>query len=340
MPVYFGYSRDERIYLLLESQYGITPNFGGSSTLAGSNCCLINSVTLDPVVDLYDSEYKTGSRGMMPGQPGRKIGNFSITLPLKGNGTPGVPQDAAPIIYSAFGSQTVNGGSNVTYALIDNPGVTFSMFRFWQPAQLCQYLGISCIPTRITWNLGQNMANWTVEGQCMWVLDSENFSVTDTIGRGGLTTFPSEPGNPTTNGVQAQGFVGSLNVDGNPLVNIQSMQIVAEFGWSHIRDQFGTYYGAGLLGGVRKITASMRAYDDTSTAMQDLRAKGLTKALMNVVATVGNVAGNRHTFTLSNGQFDYPRTTDDGDRFTQQWAAIVAHESVPGARDEFQYICS
>lgn len=339
MP-YFGYSRDERIYLLLESQYGVTPNYGGASTLAGSNCCLINSVELDPVVDLYDSEYKTGSRSMMPGQPGRKIGNFRITLPLKGNGTPGVPSDAAAILQSAFGSQTVNGGANVIYNLIDNPPVTFSMFRFRQPSQLCQYLGISCIPTRITWNLGQNMANWTVEGQCMWVLDSENFAVTDVTGRGGLTAFPGEPGNPTTNGVQAQGFVGSLTIDGNALVNIQSMQIVAEFGWSHIRDQFGTYYGAGILGGIRRITASMRAYDDTSAAMMDLRAKGRTKALMGVGATVGNVAGNRHTWTLGSCQFDVEKTADDGDRFTNQWSSIVAHESAPGMRDELVYTAS
>jgi hypothetical protein len=335
MPtVQFGYSRDERVYFLLESTYGQTPNTSGVSNLTGSNCCSIISVDLDPDVDLYDSEYKTGSRSIIPGVTGRRIGTFRISFPLKGSGTIGVPPDYAPVLTSMFGQQTINSGASVFYTIVDTPAQTFSMFRYRSPAGLYQQLGISCIPTRTVWNLGQNMANWSVEGQCFWVLDSEQFAAADSQSKGGLTSFPTEPTTPVTNGTQAPGYKGQLIIDGNTMVNIQQMTLTADWGWAHNRTFFGTDYANGVLGGIRRVTATMEAFDDNSSAMLNLRAKGISKTPMQIGAQIGSVPGNIHYFTISNCQLDFPKMIDTGDRFGQRWAAIVAHETTPGAKDE------
>ena len=337
--VQFGYSRNERIYLLPEASYGATPATAGISNLTGADCCSHISVTLDPMVDLYDSEYKTGSRSIIPGQPGRKVGNFKISLPLKGSGVPGVPADYSAILIAVFGEQAIQNGAFVGYAFVDNPAYPFSMYRYRQPAGLFQQLGISCIPTRAVWNLGQNMANWSVEGDCFWVLDSEQFNTADSFARGGLITFPTEPINPVTNGTQAQGFVGSLTVNNanNPVLNVQTMTITAELGWSQNRTTFGYYYPTGILGGIRRVTATLDTFDDNSSVLQTLRSAGLTKTSLNLAATVGNIPGNTHQFYMYNCQLSFPETTDGSDRFGQRFQTIVAHESVPGARDELKH---
>jgi hypothetical protein len=336
---FVSYTRDERVYFLLETAYGITPNGNGISNLDGGDAASIISLELDPDVDLYDSEYKTGSRSIAPGQPGRRIGHFRMSLPLKGSGTPGVPSDYDPVLISAFGNNTVNAGNSVVYSIVDNPAQTFSIFRFRTPAQLFQQCGISCIPTRSTWTLGQNMANWSCEGDCMWVLDSENFATEDPTAQAGLTVFPVEPTNPIVNGVQSQGFVGSLLIDGQSLVNIQTMTIQVDWGWTQNRTFFGSFYPTGVLGGTRRVTCTMEAFDDSSAAMQDLRSKGISKATMSCIATIGATPGNIHSFNLNNLQIDYPRLIDSGDRFGLRWGALVAHESSPAARDEFTYTC-
>ena len=335
MPAPFvSYTRDERGYSIIEPSYGITPNASGVSALTGSNCFSLISLEMNPEVDLYDAEYKTGSRSIIPGQPGRKVGNFRLTMPLKGSGTPGVPSDYAPIMTSAFGVQYIVPGTSVVYKLVDNPATTFSLYRFRTPTQLFQQLGISCIPTRTVWNLGQNMANLTVEGQCMWVLDSEQFPSADSIARGGLTAFPGEPPVPVVNGLQAQGFVGNLYLDGQLLTNIQQMTVTADWGWSQNRTMFGSYYPTDVLGGTRRITCTMEAYDDTSSAMQDLRAKGINKASVQATAQIGNIPGNVHYLTIANLQLDFPQLIDSGDRFGLRWSNMVAHETTPGSADE------
>jgi hypothetical protein len=335
MPV-ISYARNERIYLQHESAYGQIRQSGGIATVAGGNCCSVISCELDPVVDLYDSEYKTGSRSIIPGQAGRKVGTFRLSLPLKGSGTPGTPPDYATILLTALGSQTINAGVSVVYSIIDNPATTFSLFRYRLPATLFQQIGISCIPTSMTFNLGQNMANWSVSGDCFWVLDQDQFSTADSFAQAGLTAFPVEPISPVTNGVQAQGFVGSLIVDGNTLINIQSLSITASLGWSQNRTYFGTRYPTDVLGGIRRITASMNCFDDDSSAMKDLRAKGLSKAPMTINATVGNNAGNSHNVVLQNCQLPFPGLQDTADRFALNFSGIVAHESSPGSADEIQ----
>ena len=333
--VQFGYARNERIYLLREDTYGVTPATSGIANLTGANCCNHISVSLDPMVDLYDSEYKTGSRGMIPGQPGRRVGNFKLTLPLKGNGTPGVPPDYAPILLSAFGAQTITNGAAVGYSIVDNPATTFSMYRFRQPSGLYQQLGISCIPTRCVWNIGQNMANWSVEGDCFWVLDSEQFNTADSFARGGLITFPTEPINPVTNGVQSQGFVGTIAANSTTIANIQTMTITAEWGWSQNRTTFGRYYPSDVLGGMRRITATVDSFDDNSSVLQALRSFAISKYSVTLNAFVGNVPGNQHSFALHNCQLSFPEMTEASDRFAQRFQTIVAHESVPGSKDEF-----
>jgi hypothetical protein len=334
----FVYARNERLYAILESTYGVTPNASGTSSLGGSNHFAHISCTLDPVVDKLQSTWKTGSRGRTLARKGRVRGTFNLSIPLMGSGVAGTPPDADPLFQAAFGATVVTANTSVLYKLNDTVSKSFTLARFRQANFTpVQQLAVSCLVRRVTWNLGQNLADLQIEGVCMWVLDNEQFSTADSTAKAGLTTFPTEPATPTINGVQSQGFLGNLSIDGNVMDMIQTMTVTAEFGWDHVINTFGSLYPTGAIGRDRMITASVRYFDNSEAALQNLRAKALSLAPMQVIAQIGNTAGNTHTLTLKNGQFGYPGLSESDDRFAGAVNDISFAESTPGAADEIQY---
>jgi hypothetical protein len=329
----FIYGRNERIYAAGETTYGTAAAPAADNHLAHITC------ELDPAVDMYDIEWKTGSRGLFPAQKGRQHGTFRLSLPLMGSGTAGTAPDASAILTAAFGTETVTATTSVAYTINDLVNKAFTLWRYRTAAVAVpfQQAGISCLVRRVTWNLGQNVANYQVEGVCMWVLDSEQFAAADTIGKGGLGSFPAEPTTPVINGAQAQGFVGALSIGGNVVDTVQSMTITADFGWDQVTDTFGNFYPTGPIGRTRRITGQCRLYDNSETALTNLRAKAISKVEMAVSAQIGTTAGNIHTIALEGGQLDFPKLIENDDRWMLDAQNFIFHESVAGASDEIGY---
>ena len=324
MPNY-TFSRNERLYLQKESTFGTIPNTTGTATLAGSNACRHVKAMLKPDVAILKRPDKTGTRSTSVGVPGRKTGTWSAEMSLVANGTAGVVPDCDPILYALFGqAASISSGVSCTYSLTDAV-TSFDMWLFRQPSTVMQRVGLGCVVTEATFQLGPDIATLSTSGDCQWVQDSTNFSSSDTIGKGGLTAFPSEPGSPVTNGNIIAGFTGQATFDGNVLANLKNATLKISTGNDINRDVFGSYYGDAQEGDERAVSISFDIWDTDGSDTQNLDAKALSKAGITIVLQIGTVTANKWTFTLSNVQLATPDRTDGQRRWVASFSDSMAH---------------
>jgi hypothetical protein len=332
----FGYSRNDRAYLQLCATYGVIPNSSGAATLAATNAMRFVNVSLDPLIDLYANPSKTGSRDSIPGIAGRRSGAWTLEVPLQANGSAGVVSDYDALLQCIFGkAPTIVSSTSVTYGLSDT-ALSFILWRFRTASDgsyvLNQQAGISCSVASAEFNLGQNLATWSASGEAMWVLSSNLFSGEDSTAKSGLTSFPAEPTSPVTNGTPVAGFTGNISIGGNTMASIRTARIQLGINNSQVTDTFGSIYPTGLLAGERTVSADFELYDSNGSDIAALFSSGESKAGANVVIQLGTIAGNIWTYTLKNGQFTFPKVTDNSARFGLTCSATF-HESSPGAKD-------
>ncbi|CAB4130900.1 hypothetical protein UFOVP130_43 [uncultured Caudovirales phage] len=323
----FSFSRNERIYLQVESVFGTIPNSTGTATVAGSNCCRHVKAMLKPDVALLKRPDKTGTRTRPPGVAGRKTGSWSMDLSLAGNGTAGVVPDIDPVLQALFGNAaTISAGVSATYSLSDAVK-SFVLWSFRTPSTVMQRAAAGCVVKEATFKLGQDIASLSMSGTCQWVPDSIVFSGTDTAGKCGLTTFPAEPGSPVTNGNIIAGFTGVATFDGNVLANIRSATVKIATGNDINRDVFGTFYGDAAEGDARDVTVSFDLFDSDAAGTTNLYTKAISKSGINIVLQIGTVAGNIWTLTIKGVQLAVP-SMDDGQR---RWVASFGDGGATGS---------
>ncbi|MFN3323417.1 MAG: phage tail tube protein [Bryobacteraceae bacterium] len=322
-----SFSRNERIYLQKEAAFGVIPNTGGTASVSGSNCCRHIKASLMPDVALLVRPDKTGSRTATAGVAGRKTGRWSVEMSLAASGAAGVVPDCDPILAALFGADaTVNAGVSVNYALADVIK-SFTFWRFRTPAAVMQQVAFGCVVNEATFNLGQDIAQWSASGECIWVPDSVNFASTDTEGKGGLTAFPVEPANPVTNGGIIAGFTGQATFDGNVLANIRTATLKIVTGNAIVKDTFGAYYGTSAEGDLRNVSLSFGVYDDDAAETTNLYQKAISKTPINITLQIGTVTGNKWTFTVNGVQLAVP-SLDDGQR---RWSATFGDSQASGS---------
>lgn len=333
----YANSRNERVYLQLESSFGTIPNSSGSATVANGDACRFISSQLDFDPELLQRPDKTGSLGQTAGIAGRGIGNWSLSMSLAGSGTAGTAPDCDAILQCAFGkAAAVSAGTSVTYALDDN-GYSFSLWSFRTASTVAQRVAAGCVVRQARFDLGQNVAIWTVNGSFKGLVDSKNFSSLTNEEKCGLTAFPSEPGSPTTSGNMVKGYTGSFTADGNVLATIQNASIV-------INNDDALVYGHGyelptdIERGLRRITASFSLKEDDSSAITNLITKSRAKTAIDISMVLGAVAGNIWTFNLSNVQLSNLRFNDSSRRWVLDFGDSQANASSITAKDEIALV--
>lgn len=342
----YAISRQERIYLFSETTFGQIP------TVTNSNCCRAINAGLVSVVNNYPRPDKTGTRSSVVGVLGRKSATWSLSQSLAGNGAAGTPPDCSPILRALFGvaggsgtGETIVSSTSVTYALQD-PAIipSFSLFSFRTPATETQRIVEGAVVAEATFNLGQNIATWSANGTGIWCLDTETTSnqttfnvagnIPDTTQKGGLTTFPVEPSAPVTNGSPTVGFTGSAVFDGDTITEIQSATLRVRTGNAVANDTFGSYYPVLAEGAEREVGLAFTVYDSDGAGIKDLKAKAQTQTPITVVLTMGTIAGNIWTWTLSNLQIAQPTYDDSRNRYMCVFPESMAHASSIVLRDE------
>ena len=316
----FSYARNERIYLQVESAYGTLPNAGGTASLTGAACCRHTKAVLTPQLALLTRRDKTGTRSAVQGVPGRRAGSWSLSMDLAANGAGGVVPDCDPILQAIFGqAATISSGVSCTYAFpLPDAIKTFDIWSFRTPSTMMQRAAAGCTVREATFELGQDIAALSAQGDAMWVVDTVNFSTLDSVGKAGLTTFPTEPATPVTNGAIIAGFTGVATFDSNVLANIRSATLKIGTGNEVTKDTFGTFYAVGPEGDVRNISLSFNLYDGDDAASQDLQTKAVSKSPINVTLQIGTITGAKWTFTVKNVQLAMP-ALEDGQR---KWACV------------------
>lgn len=274
---------------------------------------------------------------MQPGIAGRKSNNtWSLpNIPLIPSGTAGTPPDMDLVIQSIFG-QAPTGSS---YTMLDGSIVTFVLGRFQHLATaLSQQFAIGCITTDYAISINTDIFSLSANGQCFWVLDSENFANEDAAGKAGLTAFPLELVSPTTLGVLQQGFFGTCTLDANAVDATTFPMIAAGIkgttGNDYSHDVFGTSYGGLPAGGRRRITTNVTIQDCDSASLNNLKVKAKAKTPITVVYAVGSGTGNVCTITVKGVQLMTAEYSDEASRVVTVFGESQASASTPNLVDE------
>ena len=327
--------------------------FGQTATIGSGTATITSSTDAAPIVVTC-----SGAHGIPTGT----LEMVSITGHTTNTNANGVwmAYASSATVVSLVGSLGTGNGAGasgtlsrvkVSYAFTDNINL-FTMWSFRTPTTLDQRVGNTCVVTEATFTLNQDVATWSANGDCFWVLRSGDFANDDTYQKGGLSSFPSEPAAPVTNGTIIPGFTGrfvagqSVNTTStaafasaaftyttirNVTVRVQTQNLL-------IRDTFGSYYPTLTEGDVRNITISFNIYDDDSAQVSSLKGWGDSKVPVDFAICLGTVIGNTYTFYMKNVYLQNHALGDGQLRFDAAFADSRATTSNLQVRDEFALI--
>jgi hypothetical protein len=252
----------------------------------------------------------------------------------------------------ATGNGAGSGGTmsrvKLTYTFLD--GVNqFTLWSFRTPADLDQRVGNNCLVQEMTFNLNQDVATWQANGDCFWVLRSDYMSQADNYQLGSLTTYPTEPSAPVTNGTIIPGFTGrfvawqsvasssaaAFAANAWTFTTIRNVSIRIGTANMMVRDTFGSFYSTTVEADVRTITVNFSIYDDDEPQTQQLKAWGDNKTPVDFVINLGTVPGNTWIQYMKNV---YLATSVMGDgqlRFDATYADSRATTTSLAVRDEY-----
>src|SRR5574343_166279 len=225
----------------------------------------------------------------------------------------------ATLVGSAGNGAYVSGGTvskaNVKYTFYDDAAPTFSLWRFRRPSTLSQEVSGGCIVSDITINLGQDIAEFTANGESKFVLQSQYFSSATDEEKMGLTAFPSEPGSPTTAGSAVPGFYGSFVSNAVTLARIRTAQLKVNNGAASTKDTFGTSLPDDVEFDERNVTLGFGCYDTDDASVFALKNAGITKTPLDFILQIGTTPGSIVVAYMRQVQVMAPQLNDNQRRF-------------------------
>ena len=334
MPTQKVFSRLEHFFTALETTYGtaVAPSAAG--------LYLIKFDTQN-TVNLLRRRDKTGSRTKVHGIRGRASAKWSYEGSLYGSGAAGTIPDADVLFQLIFGQAgTVAAGSSVTYTLADAI-LSASLWSYRQPSDAEQRVVTGAIATDFTFTLGQDIAEYQINGMGKYMLGSSNFASMDTTQKSGLSSFPAMPASPTyADGGAIAGFTGSITIDGQSIAHLRSATIKGKTGNAIVTDEFGTYYPVTPEGDEREFTFGFNCYEDDSTGLATIKEASDSKTPVDATIQIGTVAGNTFTFTVKGIQLESPNYDDSGRSYVNNFPDSLFTGSAPAALDELKLVIS
>lgn len=363
-------NRTERVYLVKQgTDLRTIPNTSGAANVTVANRALHKSLTLEPVVDKYVREDKTGSLSGILGVSGRRKARWSMAQSLVGNATLGSlpPHDplftslfgrdadaitgtvaitgatnATPIVITAAahglsnwdvcriagvgGNTAANGvwavnnvttnsfelvgstgnaaftsGGTVTktavrYKLSSNDPLVFALFHYMNPVGAQQEIGLGLHSNQATFNLGQNIADWNVSGEGVFVIDKPGFSSLDTEVKGALSAFPNEPsGTATADSGVVAGYKGRLVLDGTNALNVRTATVSVNNQAEFVAN-FGSDYPNEIQRDERQVRISLTLGETDDAYLFSLYQKALAGTPIDSVIQVGTIASKTFVF--------------------------------------------
>jgi hypothetical protein len=250
----------------------------------------------------------------------------------------GVSGTGFTLVGSKGNGAWVSGGTasraGVRYSLSDAIP-SFVAWSFRTPSTLQQRAGFGCVTREATFQLGQDIADWQAQGECVWVHDSEASVSNGDIEKGGLAgAFPAEPTGsyPTDAGIVA-GFTGRAVVGATSIANLSAASVSIRTGNELVKDNFGSYFPDQAEGDERDVRTSFTAYDDDST-LSALHAASINKTPLDIVYQIGTVAANTWLLHLKGVQIGSAGFDDGQRRYKRSYNDCRATGSSISALDE------
>lgn len=331
----------ERIFIQATNPWSATiPNSSGAATVASTDGLQHIACSLSANSNSIVSRVKSGTLGRLAARRGRRLGRWSVTVPLQGSGTAGTRCDADALISAIFGhAGTVVASTSVTFALTaTNFGLTIWKFRDPAGSNIWNEVAVGALVDE--WEIAfgdEQETELTVSGPCVDVVDKPNLAALVTAGENfGLTSFPSEPSAPTFLGTPALAFIGAITINGVSTFPIQSGRIYGTMGRS-ARYAFNSYSAGVPINVERTIGFDFSLYEEDTANQAALRYLSRTKGTFDSTLVIGNVAGNIHTFTVNNAAIDAPETNSGGAESILPFTGTASITNT-AANDEIGYV--
>lgn len=336
--------------LILQNIFGQA----SSSTSAGSGATATYTVTGGAITG---ATVTAAGSGYIPGAVSitAAVGTGAILEPLLNSqgGLEGVAIINGGSGYSA-GSFTITPATSSsfnTYTFLDSGYLPFSLFGFQHTVTTLTHRAMwGCFVSRATFNFNGPFLTVDLDGFGGYEIDSAGFSVFDSQAKAGLTSFPTEPSSPTTNGQPIQGFGNGYYMaihNQDMELKIRAMSVTIETGMVPVADVFGSPYLVQAVRGSRLITIQLGdLLDDDSAALNDLKTQadtdmtGANTIDCQIFNATAQAAGNRVTFQVSNIEPNAFDLRDTGNTVSFTLPVSSAHASAVGRTDDFQLTLS
>ena len=296
----FQETRLQRAYVQLESLWGTVPNSGGAATVANGNAFGFASLSMGQDQPELNNPVKTGNLGMIDGTLGRKGPlAFSVDAPLIGSGSAGTAPNMGPFYQAALGKAPVTvAATSVTYGA-DDTNYSVAVFDFVQPSTLEQRCASGLVINSMEIGAGGDWATVRFSGLGKSLIESDFFSSLDSVGKSGLSAFPSEPASPTFAYSPILGHKGVITLDGVAYTTVvgESIRINLTSGRALISNGWNSDYPAGVTSGARSVGISFSIYDQDDANTIALKNKGRASTAVTCSFQLGTVAGNILTVT-------------------------------------------
>lgn len=256
-------------------------------------------------------------------------------MSMAGNGAAGVVPDCNPLLISAFGGDpVVTASTKVNYSLSSVAVPSLTLWSFRKPGTVTQQAMFGAVVQTMRVNIGNDVATLDFDLEGKWVIDNDQFATAETEAKGGLTAFPSEPASPVTNGNMVIGYKGSVSIDGNSYTTVRPAVITLALDRELPKDAYNTDYPTDPGAGIRSINIDLSLYDDDSANLKTLKGKAFDQTPVDIIFTVGTVAGNRWKWTLKNVLLPAGDYDDSQRRYVWNVQGAQAHQTDNSTEDE------
>ena len=313
----------ERLYVVKESTWGTAVAPSNSNCVRFISCTITNS---QPEMQRPD---KNADEDEPIGVPGRRACTFTVSMSMAGSGTSATPPDCGPLLEAAMGHAV----SGTTYAL----GGVIQSLSIWKYDQtgLAQ-CAIGSVVTSMKVALGGDFPTLEFSGEAYWGYDSAQAAdgSTPSAAKGGLSSFPTEPSAPVTNGVPPQGFDCTCALDGNSFGTLLSTTIMLNTGRQLPKDGMNVYPTAPVTT-VRTTSTDFGLKEDDSANTVTLVQKAASKVLIVSTFAVNGTVGtaNIWTWTLKNQMLNAPSLDGSAPQRHISFNGTRAHPTSSGAYD-------
>ena len=302
----------------------------GAAMTAGTTGTVSAATSATPVVASIANTLSAGDVVNVLNSSSQYVGTFLV-------GATGLTSGAVPLVGSvAAQSAAINGGTisrlGYRYKLSDST-LSGSLWSFRQPSTIDQRVVSGAVCQEYQAKIGADVATLSAQGEGLWCLSSNQFSVADATQKSGLTAFPTEPVAPVSNGDFITGFTGLIAVGNQVLPTIQSADIRAGFKNQLVKDTFGTFYPTGTEGDVRDCGISLKMYEDDSAAYAAVIALAQARTPVTILLVMGTTPGSILVHVLNNVQLT-PPDSEEAIRYISSFPESMAHETALGSHDE------